>query len=98
MQSTNIEAPVIGIFEAKDDSLDKWYGQCGAEMYAARLFNEHQNRYFPIIFGAVTNGFSWQFLKLEDKTLWIDTETYGTQNLPKLLGVLQYLIGFYAEN
>lgn len=26
IQSTNIEAPIIGIFEAKDDSLDKWYG------------------------------------------------------------------------
>ncbi len=98
VQSTNIEAPVIGIFEAKDDSLDKWYGQCGAEMYAARLFNEQQNRNFPIIFGSVTNGFSWQFLKLENSTLWIDTETYGTQNLPKLLGALQYLIGFYVDN
>ncbi len=95
VRSTNIESPVIGIFEAKDDNLNKWYGQCGAEMYAARLFNEQQKRNFPIIFGAVTNGFTWQFLKLEKNILSIDTETYSTRNLPELLGVLQNVIDFY---
>jgi hypothetical protein len=75
--------------------LDKWYGQCGAEMYAARLFNQKQQKDFPIIFGAVTNGFAWQFLKLEGQILYIDTQTYGTRNLPELLGVLQNMIDFY---
>ncbi|MCB1190600.1 MAG: hypothetical protein H7A23_19900 [Leptospiraceae bacterium] len=97
IQSTNIEAPIIGIFEAKDDSLDKWYGQCGAEMYAARLFNERQKEDYPVIFGAVTNGFIWQFLKLERNILQIDSETFAIQNLPKLLGALQSLIDFYGN-
>lgn len=95
VRSTNIESPVIGLFEAKDDNLNKWYGQCGAEMYAARLFNERYQKDYPIIYGAVSNGFSWQFLKLEGNTLWIDTETYGVQNLAKLLGAIQTLIDFY---
>jgi hypothetical protein len=48
-QSVDIEAPIIGIFEAKDDSIDRWVGQCGAEMYAARLFNQQTKTDIEII-------------------------------------------------
>jgi hypothetical protein len=93
--SLDISAPIIAVFEAKDDSLDHWYGQCGAEMYAARMFNEQRNEPITIIHGAVTNGFSWQFLRLEGSSLLIDKEIYALSDLPKLLGALQYLIDFY---
>lgn len=93
--SVQISAPIFSIFEAKDDSLDKWYGQCGAEMFAARLFNERRNEPYRIIHGAVTNGRDWQFLKLEENVLYIDTEIYGLVNLPQLLGTLQKLVDFY---
>jgi hypothetical protein len=95
--SVNISAPIIAIFEAKDDSLDHWYGQCGAEMYASRLFNEQRNEPITIIHGAVTNGFSWQFLRLEGAQLLIDKEIYALSDLPKLLGALQFLIDFYHQ-
>jgi len=93
--SLNISAPVIAIFEAKDDNLDHWYGQCGAEMVGARLFNQMKNEPIEIIHGAVTNGESWQFLRLTDSTLLIDTETYGLANLTLLLGTLQKVVDFY---
>ena len=95
--SLNITAPVIAIFEAKDDNLDRWYGQCGAEMVAAYLFNQQNNEPIEIIHGAVTNGESWRFLRLADNNLLIDTETYGLANLPVLLGTLQTLIDYYQE-
>lgn len=92
--SVNITAPIFSIFEAKDDSLDKWYGQCGAEMFAARLFNEQRNEVYTI-YGAVTNGRDWQFLRLDTNMLLIDTQIYGLANLPQLLGTLQKLIDKY---
>lgn len=91
----DISVPVIAIFEAKDDNLDRWLGQCGAEMVAARLFNQRQEQPIEIIHGAVTNGYEWQFLRLEATMLWIDTERYSLENLPKLLGVLKQIIDFY---
>ena len=94
--STNIEAPIIGIFEAKDDNIDKWIGQCGAEMYAARLFNEQHDEAINIIYGAVTNGNEWLFLKLAENILYVDTEVYSIRNLAELLGALQTLIDFYS--
>jgi hypothetical protein len=93
--SLHIAAPVIAMFEAKDDNVDNWYGQCGAEMYAAKLFNEQKNEPYKIIYGAVTDGYEWVFLRLEDNMLLIDIERYYMQDLPRLLGALQTIADFY---
>ncbi len=90
-----LDSPIVCIFEAKDDKLESWYGQCGAEMYAARIFNEQKGNDIKIIHGAVTNGFTWQFLKLENQTLFIDSQRYGTANLPQLLGAIQKIYNLY---
>lgn len=90
-----LDSPIMCVFEAKNDAIEDWYGQCGAEMYAARIFNERKGNNIKIIYGAVTNGFTWQFLKLEGQTLFIDSQRYGTANLPQLLGAIQKIYNFY---
>jgi hypothetical protein len=59
--------------EAKKGEVEEGFGQCGAAMYAAQLFNERQQTPQKAIYGCVTNAFSWAFLKLEGKNLYIDT-------------------------
>jgi hypothetical protein len=90
-----LESPIMCVFEAKNDAIEDWYGQCGAEMYAVRLFNEQHDKPTDIVYGAVTNGFNWQFLKLEGSLLSVDTVRYGTANLPQLLGAIQRIYNFY---
>jgi hypothetical protein len=90
-----LDSPIMCVFEAKNDAIEDWYGQCGAEMYAARLFNERKGNNIKIIYGAVTNGFTWQFLKLENQILFIDSQRYGTANLPQLLGAIQKIYNYY---
>ena len=90
-----LESPIMCVFEAKNDAIEDWYGQCGAEMYAARIFNERAGNNINTIYGAVTNGIAWQFLKLEGQTLFIDSQRYGTANLPQLLGAIQKVYNFY---
>jgi hypothetical protein len=92
-----IESPVFCIVEAKNDNLDLGVPQCVAEMFAAQIFNNQNNKPLPAIFGAVTYGFGWQFLKLENKFCVRDTEIYYLNNLPKLLGVLQYIVDFHKK-
>lgn len=91
----DIDSPIMCIFEAKNDAIEDWYGQCGAEMLAARIFNERKENNIKIIYGAVTNGFTWQFLKLENQNLFIDSQRYGTANLPQLLGAIQKIYDLY---
>jgi hypothetical protein len=93
-QTINIDAPIFAISEAKDDSLDHWYGQCGAEMYAAQLFNAQKGYSFTTIYGAVSNGLTWQFLRLIDLSLEVDTRLYTIEHYEILLGTLQTIINF----
>lgn len=94
-EATDLDFPMVCVYEAKDDNIENWYGQCGAEMYAARLFNAQNDNNIDTIHGAITNGFTWQFLKLEGQTLWIDSQRYGLANVPQLLGAIQKVYDFY---
>jgi hypothetical protein len=87
-----IEAPIFCIMETKNKTVEEGYAQCAAEMYAAYLFNEQMNEPLVTIYGAVTNGFDWVFLKYENLTIQIDMNRYYLGNLPQLLGVMDYII------
>jgi hypothetical protein len=67
-----IEAPVAIITEAKKADLNDGLGQCLAEMVAAQRFNEAAHNAISIIYGCVTSGTQWRFLKLEAQTATID--------------------------
>jgi hypothetical protein len=87
-----IEAPIFCIMETKNKTVEEGYAQCAAEMYAACLFNEQMSEPLTTIYGAVTNGFDWVFLKYENLTIQIDMNRYYLGNLPQLLGVMDYII------
>lgn len=88
-----ITAPVIIVVEAKKENLNSGLGQCIAEMVAAQIFNQNQNFSFPTIFGAVTIGTIWRFLKLEQNIVSIDLGEYYLQNVEKVLGILANGVG-----
>jgi hypothetical protein len=91
-----LSTPIICITEAKlDSALEKAVNQAAAQMIAAQIFNEKDKQNIHVIHGAVSNGFQWLFLRLENNILTIDTEQYSVANLPQLLGVLQTIVDFY---
>ena len=89
-----IKTPVFCLVEAKKSDIEEGFGQCGAEMYAAQLFNARHDNPQKVIYGCVTNAFSWAFLKLEGKNLFIDPNYIPlTFNEPhRVLAVLQWIV------
>ena len=83
-----ITAPIITLVEAKKEDLNGGLGQCIAEMIAAQYFNRQEENEIKEIYGVVTSGTVWKFLKLSDRNVWIDLTEYYLDNLPKILGVL----------
>ena len=83
-----IRAPIITLVESKNENLKLGLAECIAEMLAAQLFNEQKQNAIKIIYGAVTIGTIWQFLKLEDKTISIDLTEYYIKDVKKILGIL----------
>jgi hypothetical protein len=64
-------------------------------MVAAQLFNEREHNSIPVVYGCVTTGVVWRFLKLEGNNLIIDVDVYCLDNVPRILGVLQTIVNLY---
>ena len=83
-----MQSPVVAVVEAKREDLIAGLGQCAAEMVAIQLFNEKEETPLPAVYGCVTSGSIWRFLKLKEKELFIDVREYYLQEVEKLLGIL----------
>nr|MCU0341750.1 hypothetical protein [Spirosomataceae bacterium] len=91
-QDTNaitIQAPLFTIVEAKRQDFDLGVDQCAAQLLGARIFNEKRSKQLPFLYGCVTTGDDWIFLKLENNTLYIDFTLHPISNLPHLIGIFQ---------
>ncbi|HMV46780.1 MAG TPA: hypothetical protein PLD20_08195 [Blastocatellia bacterium] len=91
-QQFEIEAPVVVLLEAKNDNIKSGLPQCIAEMVAAQIFNEQRQNPMNAIYGSVTTGNRWVFLKLEDKTVQIDLQEYGIEEPNRILGILLSMV------
>jgi hypothetical protein len=87
-----LDIPVIAIVEAKNENIISGIGQCLAEMYAARIYNEKENNRLPCIYGAVTTGDEWKFLKLIKDSAYIDIQSYYMSDIKKIIGILVNMI------
>ncbi|GAA6623845.1 hypothetical protein [Scytonema sp. NUACC26] len=87
-----ISAPVMTIVEAKNENINLGLGQCGAEMLAAQIFNERENSPVDSIYGCVTTGVLWKFLRLKYQTLFIDITEIPIEPVERLLGILLQIL------
>jgi hypothetical protein len=87
-EQLTIEAPVVAIVEAKNDNIKSGLGQCMAEMVAARLFNQRKGRELPRVYGVVTTGSLWKFLRLEGNVVSLDLRDYPISELGRVVGIL----------
>ncbi|NEQ54718.1 MAG: hypothetical protein F6K11_32090 [Leptolyngbya sp. SIO3F4] len=84
-----IQAPVVTVVEAKNDNIKSGFGQCIAEMVAAQRFNQRQENSIPTVYGVITTGSIWQFLRLQDAIVEIDLTEYFLNDVGKILGILK---------
>ena len=87
-----IEAPAVAVVEAKKADLKTGIGQCVAEMVAMQKFNEAKGKPISVIYGSVSNGTQWRFLKLEDKIVSIDLNDYALPPVDEILGMLVWML------
>src|SRR5690242_9797780 len=87
-EQLEIEAPVVAVVEAKKEDMGLGLGQCLAEMVAARIFNEQRQNAISPIFGVVTTGNIWKFLRLVETTAYVDVTEYHIKEVERILGIL----------
>ncbi len=83
-----VQAPVVAIVEAKNENMKAGMGQCVAEMLAAQQFNTARGKPLPFLYGVVTTGTTWRFLRLEDAHVLIDDSEHSIENVERIVGIL----------
>ncbi|OQY56048.1 MAG: hypothetical protein B6245_18910 [Desulfobacteraceae bacterium 4572_88] len=87
-----LNTPVITVVEAKNENIMSGLGQCAAEMIASGIFNEQEGTTLSKIYGVVTSGNIWKFLKLEGNKIYIDLDDYYIKEVSKIIGILCSMI------
>jgi hypothetical protein len=88
-----IAAPILVAVEAKRDSIPDGMGQCAASMIAAQRFNVAAKKPIDPIYGCVTTGSVWRFLRLTGQQLDLDLDEYSISQPDRILGVLLHCCG-----
>ena len=82
-------SPIIALVEAKNENIIGSLGQCIAEMVAANIFNAaDDNSNIKKLYGVVTTGTAWKFLKMAGLDVVIDLDEYAIDNPNKIIGIL----------
>lgn len=90
-----IRAPAFFVVEAKKQDIEGGLGQCAAQMIAARRFNVRNGKAPARVYGCVTTGEVWQFLRLDDSVVTCDTHRLYLDDVGLILAVFRQAI---AEN
>jgi hypothetical protein len=92
-EQIEVEAPVVIVVEAKQENIKSGLGQCAATMVAAQRYNQNKQLAIPAIYGTVSTGTQWRFLKLEGNTLTLDFMDYPIPPVEQILGFLVWMVG-----
>lgn len=87
-----IRAPVVAVVEAKRQDIAGGLGQCMAQMVAARMFNERHGRPNARVYGCVTTGEDWQFLRLDGDVISYDTTRLYRSDLGRILAAFLEIV------
>ena len=87
-----IQAPVISVVEAKKEEISKGIPQCFAELIAAQQFNAAAERPIATLYGAVTTGTEWQFLRLRGTLATIDQTEHHFSNVEQIVGIFVWML------
>lgn len=90
-QLPRISPPLLVAFEAKRDCIPDGYGQCIAAMVGAERYNRRSNQPADPIYGCVTTGEVWKFLRLSGGLVTFDQPQYLIDQLDRLLGILSFI-------
>ena len=79
---------MVVMVEAKNDNIKSGIPQCGAEMVAAQRYNIQRQQEVNPVYGCVSTGTVWKFLRLSHTQLVIDSDEYYIDSQEKILGIL----------
>ncbi|NEQ99315.1 MAG: hypothetical protein F6K30_21845 [Cyanothece sp. SIO2G6] len=91
-QILGLESPPVMVIEARKADIAAGIGQCVATMVAAQYFNQEHQCEIACVYGIVTDGILWRFLRLIDHVVTIDAIDYSIPPVDQVLGILKWIL------
>lgn len=92
-QQVVITPPTVVVFEAKRDNINEGLGQCVAGVVGAQRFSRRHGLDEPHLYGCVTTGSLWRFVRLSGTTVTLDLTEYNLNQTDRILGILAFAVG-----
>ena len=93
-----LHGPLLLVMEAKRGDIEIGLGQCVAQMVAAAIFNERAGLPVRLMYGVLTTGEDWQFLRLDGTYLAMHTRRLYLNSLGEVLAALTACVEHTAGN
>jgi len=90
-----VRSPLVAVVEAKKADIDLGLGQCVAEMVAASEFNRDAGESDAPVYGCVTNGEVWQWMKLDGNRALIDSSRRPLSEVGHILAAFLAVLAEY---
>ncbi len=88
-------SPFLVLLDTKD--VNKSVPHCIAQMQALKIYNEKTGNPLSFIFGCVTDADQWQFIKIINDNVYIDSEKFYLVNISLIFGAFQQILDFYKQ-
>jgi hypothetical protein len=92
LDEIDFSSPIISVVEVKKSSLSDGLGQCIAEMYAT-LKEFKQDK----VYGIITDGEVWEFLRLKNAILSVDENNYYIKSVADIVDRIGYIAGIFKK-
>ena len=83
-----VEAAILLLAESQDADLNPSMGRVIAQMVAAQKFNQQRKNQILCVYGCVSSGTQWQFLRLAERTLVIDPVSLDLKPIGALVDLM----------
>jgi len=93
-----LQTPIAVVVEAKKNDVEGGLGQCIAQMVGADRFNQTAGRTDVAVFGCVTTGETWQFLRLEGTVALMERRRFYIDQVDMILGAFQAIVNSCLGN
>lgn len=92
-----LKGPLLTVVEAKKNDVDAGLGQCVAQMVAAAVFNDRAGTPKPAVYGCVTTGHAWQFLRLAGPDVTVHVPQLFIDNVGLILAAFGRAVAPVAQ-
>ena len=87
-----VDSPIFSVVEAKRQDINWGTAQCAAQLVGAAKYNEMDKKNIPYLYGGITDGVKWNFIKLEGQNLIVDERDVVFSDMALVLGIIQFFL------